>query len=198
MSEKGDRRLPGSWNLPAAALVLALLGASGFVFWWKMAARGPSRPPEAQGQGPAAPAAFPDETAPTTVYLPSRGSQAAVSVPVKRRPDAQSQAREIVSTILSDEQQGRGAVLVNVRLRELYLDASGTAYLDLSVVPKEGIRASAWEELLAAYALVNSLMQNVEEVKRVRFLLDGKEAQTLAGHVDLSRSYTKRMDLVRE
>jgi hypothetical protein len=41
-------------------------------------------------------------------------------------------------------------------------------------------------------------MQNFDEIKQVRFLLNGKEAQTLAGHVDLSRTFTKRMDLVRQ
>lgn len=178
------------------AVFLVLLSAGSFYAWWKLSTRTASQPEESQGlSSPAAPL---DEPGSMTRYLPSGGSLAASSVPVKRQADAQSQAREIVSTLLSDEQSGKGAVLANVKLRELYLDPAGTAYLDLSVVPKDGIRSSAWEEILAAYALVNTLMQNVEEVKRVRFLVEGKEAQTLAGHIDLSRSFTKRMDLVTQ
>jgi hypothetical protein len=60
------------------------------------------------------------------------------------------------------------------------------------------VRASAWEEQLAIYALVNTLLQNFEEIKQVVLLLDGGEAQTLAGHMDLSRTFTKRMDLVKQ
>jgi hypothetical protein len=41
------------------------------------------------------------------------------------------------------------------------------------------------------------LVQNVPEVRQVRFLVDGREVQTLAGHIDLSRSFGKRTDLVK-
>ena len=51
--------------------------------------------------------------------------------------------------------------------------------------------------LLALYAVVNTVTHNVPEVRQVRVLLDGREAQTLAGHADLSRSFAKRADLVR-
>jgi hypothetical protein len=196
MSDRNDRSIPGNRTLLVVAVFLVLLSAGSFYAWWKLAARAPSQPGETQSLS--APAAPLDEPVPMTLYLPSGGTLAASSVPVKRQQDAQSQAREIASTLLSDERPGKGGVLANVKLRELYLDPAGTAYLDLSVIPKDGIRSSAWEELLAAYALANTLMQNVEEVKRVRFLVEGKEAQTLAGHIDLSRTYTTRMDLVKQ
>jgi hypothetical protein len=196
MSDRNDRSIPGNRTLLVVAAFLVLLGAGSFYAWWKLSARAASQPGETQDlSSPAVPL---DEPVPMTLYLPTDGSLAASSIPVKRQAEAQSQAREIVSTLLSDEQQGKGAVLSNVKLRELYLDPAGTAYLDLSVVPKDGIRSSAWEELFAVYAVANSLLQNVEEVKRVRFLVDGKEAQTLAGHIDLARSYTKRMDLIKQ
>ncbi|HSQ77452.1 MAG TPA: GerMN domain-containing protein, partial [Nitrospirota bacterium] len=73
-----------------------------------------------------------------------------------------------------------------------------TAYVDISSAQQNGATASAWEELLAIYSMVNTLMQNFEEIKQVRFLLEGKEAQTLAGHIDLSRKFDKRMDLVKQ
>lgn len=199
MLSRGDRSLPGSWNLLAAAIVLALLGVSGLVFWWKMAGR--SGPPETvpdQVQGSATMIVPRDEPVPMTVYLPAQARITPISIPVKRRLEAQAQAREIIQAILAEEQHEKGVVLTGVELRELYVDGAGTAYADLSVIPKEGIRSSAWEEFLAVYALVNSLTQNIQEIKRVRFLLEGKEAQILAGHIDLTRTYTMRMDLVQQ
>lgn len=198
MSEKSDRGIPGSGTLLVVAAVLAILAAGGFVLWLKLAGRPVSGTPGALPQGLEAPAAYPNEPVPVTVYLPSDGTLVPASVRIKRQADAQSQAREVVSELLSDGQQARGAALAGVKLRDLYLDGSGTAYLDLTVVPKEGVRSSAWEELLAAYALVNTVMHNVEEVRQVRFLVEGREAQTLAGHIDFSRSFTKRMDLVKQ
>jgi glutamate-1-semialdehyde aminotransferase len=90
-------------------------------------------------------------------------------------------------------------VLRELRLRALYLDASWTATVDLAAAsPNQNeIRASAEEELLAVYALVNTLTQNFPEVRQVRILMDGREAQTLAGHIDLTRAYVKRTDLVK-
>ena len=69
--------------------------------------------------------------------------------------------------------------------------------MDLAPASETGVRASAWEELLAVYAVVNTLVQNFEEIRQIRFLLDGKETQTLTGHIDLGRTFTKRMDLVK-
>jgi spore germination protein GerM len=40
-------------------------------------------------------------------------------------------------------------------------------------------------EMMAAYAIVNSLALNYPQVRSVRFTLDGKPLQTLKGHLDL-------------
>lgn len=181
-----------------AVVVLLILGTSGFIFWWKMAAR--TRADAVQERTAAMPVPIPLANEPmfVTGYLPAKGVLASRTLTVRREPDAQSQAREILSVLLAEEQQGKGPVLEGVKLRELYLDPEGAAYADLSIVPKEGLRSSAWEEFLAVYSLVNSIMQNVEEVKRVRFLIDGNTAPTLSGHLNLLRFYSRRMDLVKE
>ncbi len=198
MSERDDRGLPGSGNLLVAVVVLVIIGVSGLIFWWKMAARTSSVPAADRETKLSSVISPGTEPLSLTVYLPTGGALAPRSLPVRREPDAQSQAREIVSVLLAGEQNGKGPVLENVKLREVYLEPSGTAFVDLSVVSKEGIRSSAWEELLAVYSLANSVLVNVEEVKRIRFLIDGKTALTLSGHLDLTRTYTRRMDLVKE
>lgn len=138
--------------------------------------------------------ARPDEPLTVQRYLP--GGQALVfgTVPVKRATDTQAQAHVVAAAVISPE--GRTAVLSELKLRTFFLDASGTAFVDVTAGGQE-VKASAWDELLAVYAVVNTLSQNFEEIKQVRFLVDGREAQTLAGHVDLSRSFTRRMDLVK-
>jgi hypothetical protein len=123
---------------------------------------------------------------------------AAVPAMVKRQPDTQSLARAALAALFADQRTQLEPVLRDIRLRELYLDSSGTAYIDLTPVRQKDVRASAWEEQLAIYALVNTLLQNFQEIKQVVLLLDGGEAQTLAGHMDLSRTFAKRMDLVKQ
>jgi hypothetical protein len=139
-----------------------------------------------------------DEPLSITLYYPHEGVLATGSALVKRQPDTQSLAREALAALLADQRAAQEPVLRDIGLRELYLDGSGTAYIDLTPGPRKDVRGSAGEEQLAIYALVNTLQQNFEEIKQVMLLIDGREAQTLAGHMDLSRTFTKRMDLVKQ
>lgn len=48
-------------------------------------------------------------------------------------------------------------------------------------------RVGSKQELLAVYSLVNTVAMGSEAVEKVVLLLDGKQPETLAGHVDLAR-----------
>lgn len=142
--------------------------------------------------------AFRNEPLTVTVYYPVNGMLVAGTASVKRQPDTQAQARETLGAELSDQRATQTAVFRDIKLKAFYLDGQGTAYVDLAPSQQRDLTASAGEEFLALYAMVNTVTQNFEEIKAVRFLVDGREAQTLAGHVDLSRKFTKRMDLAQQ
>jgi hypothetical protein len=197
MSEINDRRLPGSkWPVIAVMAGVLLTAGVGGYFWFRTS--GMPQPAPAQPQE-AGPAERPNEPFMATLYLPVEQKLGASVIAVKREPDVQLQVRETVAAALAGDRGGQAAVLKELKLRALYLDTAGTAYLDLSpVVPgQKDIRGSAQDELLAVYSLVNTVIQNFTEVRQVRIVLDGREAQTLAGHIDLSRSFVKRTDLVK-
>ena len=50
-------------------------------------------------------------------------------------------------------------------------------------------------ELASIYAVVNSLTQNVSKIDRVQILIEGAEAETLAGHIDLSRPFSEDLSM---
>ncbi len=52
------------------------------------------------------------------------------------------------------------------------------------------------DELLTIYTIVNALTMNLPAVTSVQVLVDGKEVDTLAGHVDLRRPLTKNVSWV--
>lgn len=200
MSERNDRSIPGRGPLVITLMAIVLIVAGGGGYLWFRLAGAPQAVSTMQQDGQAAaPAARPDEPFMATLFVPGDGALGTAVVAVRRHPEVQLQAREAVAALLAADQGRQSSVLKELRLRALYLDASWTATVDLSAAApsQKEIRASVEDELLAVYALVNTLTQNFPEVRQVRFLLDGREAQTLAGHIDLSRAYVKRTDLVK-
>ncbi len=193
MSERIDRGIGGNrWVLWTLAALLA--AGAGVFAWQRMSA--PARPQTAPA--PAAQAARPDEPLAVTLYYPADGMLAAAPAGVVRQASTQALAREALAALLAESHAAQSAVIRGLRLRAFFLDAAGTGYVDLAVVQPGGAKVSAQDELLALYAMVNVLTQNFEEIRRVRFLLEGRETQTLAGHIDLSGAFEKRMDLVKQ
>jgi germination protein M len=180
--------------------VVAIAAAGGFFFWMRLNSPAASqRPAEQEGNASSLiQPAFHSEPLSVTLFYPLGGMLVSGAAPAKRQPDTQAQARETLVAVFSDKRAAQAAVLRDMKLRAFYLDGSGTAYVDLTPGQQKDIQASAWEEQLAIYAVVNTLTQNFEEIRQVAFLVDGRDAQTLAGHMDLARKYGKRMDLVRQ
>ena len=74
-------------------------------------------------------------------------------------------------------------------VRGTFLLPDGTAFVDLGgATLTQGWPAGSHEELMAVYSLVQTITVNIPEAKRVRILVNGSPAETLAGHVALDRS----------
>jgi len=74
-------------------------------------------------------------------------------------------------------------------VRGAFLLPDGTAFVDLGgATLSRGWGTGAHEELMAVYAIVQTIGVNFAEVKRVRILVNGEPAETLAGHINIARS----------
>jgi hypothetical protein len=74
-------------------------------------------------------------------------------------------------------------------IRNVYLVDPGLAVIDLNAAFASGHRSGILVEELTITSLVETLTTNIPGITRVKILVDGKEQETLAGHVDLSRFY---------
>jgi len=83
------------------------------------------------------------------------------------------------------------------KLRALFVTDRGDAYVDLSRELSAAHPGGTTTELLTVYAIVNALTTNLPAVTRVQLLVDGKEVETLAGHVDLRRPLAKNTDWIQ-
>jgi len=196
MSWTNDRSIRNNSLLLIVSVVL-IATAGGFLYWSRGTAPGTVQNQPGQNANPPVQSAFLNEPVEVTLYFPRDGMLVSSLVTVKRQPDDLAEAREALATMFLDQRAAQAPVLKDVKLRAFYLDAQGTAYVDLTPGQGQPIRASAWDEQLAIYSMVNTLTQNFNVIRQVAFLVDGREAQTLAGHMDLSRKYGKRQDLVK-
>jgi len=90
------------------------------------------------------------------------------------------------------------AVPTGTVLRALFLTENGQAYVDLSRDVAIAHPGGSLNELLTIYTIVHALTFNLPAVTSVQLLVDGKEVDTLAGHVDLRRPLSKNLQLAIE
>jgi hypothetical protein len=82
------------------------------------------------------------------------------------------------------------------RVRALYVTDRGDAFVDLSAEARTAHTGGALDELFTVYAIVDALTVNLPAIARVQILVDGKEVDTLAGHVDLRHPLQKNLQWV--
>lgn len=106
---------------------------------------------------------------------------------IPRRPVLAEEVRAVLRELAKGEPGGRPPIPPATEVRQVFLDAFGILYLDFNKEMQAVAEAPGQEPELAISAVVNSLTANFSEVKRVQFLVEGKEMAGMAGRWDLRR-----------
>jgi hypothetical protein len=85
----------------------------------------------------------------------------------------------------------------DAKINSFFIADDGKAYVDLDLEQEMMENMDTRSELLAIYSLVNSLTLNIPKIKMVKILIQGKDAVTLAGHIDLEYFYQTNMSIVK-
>lgn len=89
-----------------------------------------------------------------------------------------------LATAMSPE--GRvSPIPAGVTVRHVFLTPRGDAYVDLSREIISGHPGGSLNEALTVYAIVHALAANVRGISAVQILVEGRQVDTLAGHIDL-------------
>jgi len=108
------------------------------------------------------------------------------------------QARQIVEAQIAPVSEPLvSAVPAGTKLRSIFVTPVGDAFVDLSREIAAGHSGGSTNEILTVYSIVNALCANLPAVHSVELLIDGKQVETLAGHVDLSRPLEKNLGWVQ-
>jgi hypothetical protein len=126
------------------------------------------------------------------------GSLVGLERDVPLADDPAEQARAIVrAQTAAAEAPLVSAIPAGTTLRALYLTARGEAYVDLSREVAEAHPGGSVAELLTVYSIVHALTANLPAITSVQILVDGREVDTLAGHVNLRRPLAANPDWVQ-
>jgi spore germination protein GerM len=124
------------------------------------------------------------------IYFPSLGEEEGL-VSEFREIFATATPGDQIKQILADlisgptNDQATRALPGGTRLRQAYVLDNGVAWLDFSSELTEGMTGGSEAEMMTVYAVVNSVVANVQQVRRVGFLVNGRPVETLNGHLHL-------------
>ena len=108
------------------------------------------------------------------------------------------QARQILEAqIAATAEPLVSAVPPGTKLRTLFVTERGEAFVDFSSELVTRHSGGSTDEILTVYTIVDVLTANLPAVTSVQLLVEGKQIETLAGHVDLSRPLVKNLAWVQ-
>ena len=81
------------------------------------------------------------------------------------------------------------AIPKNTKLKDVRIDNDGVVWVDFSSQLSRAHPGGSSAEIMTVYAIVNTILLNFNEVKKVRILIEGKSVDTLAGHINLSEPF---------
>ena len=136
-----------------------------------------------------------------TLYYASADGEALV--PVSRQvaygETPAEQARRIIDAQLAAPPDGQTSVIpAGTALRHVFLAGTGEMYLDFGPEIARAHPGGSLAETLTVFALVNAVTVNLPDVTAVQILVDGREVDTLAGHLDLRQPLQKSLKWVRK
>jgi hypothetical protein len=157
------------------------------------------------GEGPPAPtstggATTDERRIQATLYYGTSDGEALVGVTrsVAFGATPVEQARRILDAQIQPPPDGLVSVIPpGTTVRHVFITPTGEAYVDFGPEIVKAHPGGSLGEALTVFAFVNALTVNLPDVKAVQLLVDGREVDTLVGHVDLRQPLQKSLKWVR-
>ncbi len=101
--------------------------------------------------------------------------------------DPVQRCKQLINALIADAPSAQQRTLSSdVTLLELYLLPDGTAIADFSDTLSSATPSGILSEQMAVDSIARTLAANVTAVHRLKILIHGQDAETLAGHLDLA------------
>ena len=176
-------------NLAVSVAILCSLTFGMSLYLWELRHReAVNTQREPLPQHVAAPATGQTESITLMIAHDDGGELHAQSLTLPVSNNQQERAQEILRQLLTIY-QAKGSphpLTTNAEVRNVYLTQSGIAVVDVNGAFADGQTSGILAEELTMVSFTQTLALNAPNIFAVKFLVDGKERETLAGHVDIS------------
>ncbi len=108
----------------------------------------------------------------------------------------EDQIKELVTTLIGGSNTGlvrtfpEGTKVEDVTIKDK------SAYVGFDRTLVELHPGGSASEMMTIYSLTNTITRNIPQVKSVKILVEGKEIETIRGHIDTRNPFTANMDLI--
>ena len=120
------------------------------------------------------------------IYYPSDNRIEMFEKRLPRRTKPAAVAEAVIEEFFKGAPDKRSpSMLHDVKLLGLYRDSSQILYIDLSDEFRRNFQGDALSEYLLLKGLYESLISNLKDYQDFKILIEGKEIETLGGHIYL-------------
>ncbi len=109
---------------------------------------------------------------------------------VIKKEDLIKQVREVVLELFKGPSENSEKLYnpfsKKLKLNELYVVNNGIVVIDVNDAIHDKLLGGSDDELLTIYSIVNTLSYNFPFIRATQIIINGREAETLAGHIDIS------------
>ena len=118
---------------------------------------------------------------------------------ITKRDRVEEEAKELLTELIRGP---KGKLIPTLpsqtRLLTLHVDEKGVAKVSFSKAFTADHPGGSSAEIMTVYSIVNSLTTNFPQIKRVLILVEGKEIESIAGHLSLMSPISSKPDLIRK
>jgi hypothetical protein len=179
--------IPRHLYIAVSVLLLAVLGMS--LYAWRMRGRAAAGPVASIDTRPVVPpVAGATEVVTLFVAYDDGGVLHAQSARIPLPSVRQERAEELLRSLLAVylDKSSPHPLPEGSDVRSVYLVDPGLAVIDINAAFADGHRSGVLSEELTVASLIQTLSANLPGILKVKILVEGKQRDTLAGHVDLS------------
>lgn len=120
------------------------------------------------------------------IYYPLKDRLIMEERNVKRQSSSPAMAESILEEFLKGPSMENGSIIPQgTRLLNVFIGKDGILYIDLSDEIRRNFQGDAYAELLLLKGLYESIISNLSGIEDVKVLVEGKEIESLGGHISL-------------